>query len=167
MSGRGAQDLIPVALLLAMSGAAPAQTVNFDPAVAQTCLDRGGARACIGEATEACVTGTPGGASTVGYAMCTRAELTWWDDRLNGAYQRMLVQAREIDAQSPGQGTPDRPSDEAALRAMQRAWIGYRDATCGYEELQWWGGTGAHGAGLACAMRLTGEQALYLQSLVF
>ena len=166
MSGRGSRAVTPALLALAISGAAPAQTVNFDPAVAQGCLDRGEA-ACIGEATEACVRATPGGASTVGYALCTRAELTWWDDRLNAAYQRMLVQARGIDAQSSSYGTPNRPSDEAALRAMQRAWIVYRDATCGYEELQWWGGTGAHGAGLACAMRLTGAQTLYLQSLVF
>ena len=46
---------------------------------------------------------------------------------------------------------------------MQRAWIEYRDATCAYEAAQWGGGTGAGPAFAGCLMRLTAEQALYLE----
>ena len=48
---------------------------------------------------------------------------------------------------------------------MQRAWIGWRDATCDYERAQWGGGTGGGPATVACLMRLTGEQALYLETV--
>ncbi|MEO0774677.1 MAG: lysozyme inhibitor LprI family protein, partial [Pseudomonadota bacterium] len=53
-------------------------------------------------------------------------------------------------------------SQEEALRAMQRAWIAYRDATCDYEYSQWGGGTGGGPALIGCIMRETGEQTLYL-----
>jgi uncharacterized protein YecT (DUF1311 family) len=47
---------------------------------------------------------------------------------------------------------------------MQRAWIGYRDAACAYEESQWGGGTGGGPASVDCAMRLTARQALALEA---
>ena len=47
---------------------------------------------------------------------------------------------------------------------MQRAWIAYRDARCGYEYSLWQGGTGGGPASVACYMEVTGEQALYLES---
>ena len=52
------------------------------------------------------------------------------------------------------------------LRDMQRAWMAYRDATCGYEGFQWYGGTGATGAYLGCNLRLTGQQVLFLWSMM-
>ncbi len=47
---------------------------------------------------------------------------------------------------------------------MQRAWIGFRDAKCGYEAAQWGGGTGAGPASVTCHLHETARQMLYLQS---
>jgi uncharacterized protein YecT (DUF1311 family) len=153
-----------LALCLALPGAASAQELDFDARLIQSCLDRGQGRACIGVAAEACMAATPGGFSTVGMGGCTRAEEDWWDAQLNAAYQTLRARERAADADwRPIPGMAPRPSGADVLRDMQRAWIGWRDATCLYEEFQWWGGTGASLAGAACRMRLTGEQALTLR----
>ncbi len=150
-------------LALAPSPALAENPMLFDPAVITGCMAQGRDRDCIGEGMQACIDTSPGGYSTVGMSACAAAELRWWDGQLNDAYGARMGMATEIDRQ-PGFGGPPRPSDVAALRAMQRAWIAFRDATCGFEELQWWGGTGASGAGTECRMRMTAEQTLYLRS---
>ena len=61
---------------------------------------------------------------------------------------------------------PERNTAAVALRAMQRAWIGFRDATCDYERSLWGGGTGGGPATAACLMRMTGEQTLYLERMM-
>lgn len=151
--------------------AAPALTqekgdgLRFDGARIAACLDAGGWRDCIGLESQACIEATPGGYSTVGMAGCVNAEAEWWDARLNERYRELMAQERAGDADwQPIPGLPPRPSGVESLRAMQRAWIAFRDATCAYEELQWWGGTGASGAGAGCRMRLTAEQVLALMS---
>ncbi|WP_417599392.1 lysozyme inhibitor LprI family protein [Pararhodobacter oceanensis] len=164
LAGR-VRRLLLAAAMAGVGAAAQAQTVDFDPAVAQSCLDRGDAGACIGLAADHCMLVTPGGGSTAGMGFCLRAELEWWDAALNTAYGQMVAQAQRIDASDSG--TPGRPSDIEALRAMQRAWIAYRDASCSYEELQWWGGTGAHGAGLSCRLQLTAAQTLRLRAMIY
>lgn len=107
---------------------------------------------------------TEGGYSTPVMAGCLDAEREYWDAQLNAAYGDLRARAQQFDADPPIDGMPPRPSSMDALRDMQRAWIAYRDASCRYEELQWWGGTGASGANIGCQMRLTGEQALTLRS---
>ncbi len=163
--------MIRLALALALLAApAAAQSkdeggLRFDGGLIQSCLDNGGWRDCIGVAATACIEATPGGYSTVAMTGCTVAEEEWWDARLNVEYRALMARERQGDAEwQPIPGMVPRPSGADALRAMQRAWIAYRDATCAYEELQWFGGTGASGAGAGCRMRLTGEQALYLMS---
>ena len=137
---------------------------GLDPAVMEACIASGQGRACIGQGAEACMRAMPGGASTIGHAHCQDQERGWWDDQLNLLYHQRMVEARRIDAEPGIPGLPRRPSDVDALRVMQRAWIAYRDATCTFEELQWWGGTGASGAWLACDARVTAEQVLYLRA---
>jgi uncharacterized protein YecT (DUF1311 family) len=139
--------------------------LRFDPGPTMACLDRGGWRDCIGLAMMACIEGTPGGNSTAGMAGCANAEAEWWDARLNAEYQALMADERAADAEwQPIPGLAPRPSGVETLRAAQRAWIAWRDATCTYEELQWWGGTGASGAGAGCRLYLTGEQVLRLMS---
>lgn len=138
--------------------------VSFNPTMITACLADGHGRDCIGRGADACTMTTPGGGSNIGYGACIEAERAWWDTQLNEVYQMRMVQARAIDREAPIPGLRPRPSDEAALRTMQRAWITFRDATCTFEELQWWGGTGMGSAGNACRMRLTAEQTLYLRS---
>ena len=106
---------------------------------------------------------TQGGETTVGMGGCLDREWQYWDARLNAAYQHQMARAKAIDAEMAGLGvTVPRQSD--ALREMQRAWIPFRDAKCGYEYSQWGGGTGGGPAITACLMAETGEQALYLEN---
>ena len=160
--------------LLALALAAPvplhAQSkdddpLRFDGALTQACLDGGGWRDCIGVAANACMEATPGGGSTVGMTGCVAREADWWDARLNAEYQALMTRERAADDEwQPIPGLLPRPSGAETLRTAQRAWIAWRDATCAYEELQWWGGTGASGAAEGCRMRLTAEQVLTLMS---
>ncbi|KPQ06545.1 MAG: hypothetical protein HLUCCA12_09685 [Rhodobacteraceae bacterium HLUCCA12] len=143
---------------------AVAEGLKFSPRSVESCLDQGGWRDCIGAAANACMEATEGGYATPVIAGCLSAEHEWWDSELNARYSELQDRARDIDAEPAIEGMPPRPSEAEALREMQRAWIAYRDATCRYEELQWWGGTGASGAYIGCLMRLTGEQALTLRS---
>ena len=164
--------MIRLALVLSLLAApAAAQSVKddgrlrFDGGLIQSCLDGGGWRDCIGVAANACIEATPGGYSTVGMTGCTMAEEAWWDARLNAEYRALMAREEQGDADwQPIPGLLPRPSGAEALRTAQRAWIAWRDATCTYEELQWWGGTGASGAGAGCRMRLTAEQVLMLMS---
>lgn len=112
---------------------------------------------CIGRAADACVDAT--GYATPVLSGCAMRELENWDAQLNAVYQAARAQSREFDM---GAGA-HAPSLAVGLRDMQRAWIEYRDATCAYEAAQWGGGTGAGPAFASCLMRLTGEQALYLE----
>ncbi len=59
---------------------------------------------------------TPEGSSNAGTANCYRVETAIWDDLLNENYKNLL-------------GTLD-DQQTAKLRAMQHAWIAYRDTTC-------------------------------------
>lgn len=98
----------------------------------------------------------------MGMIDCFNAELRLWDRRLNAAYAKRIAAARSEDAQ----GTNVRSTSTSlvdSLRAMQRAWIGYRDAACLYEQAQWLGGTGAGPATMACHMHETARQALQLE----
>lgn len=138
---------------------------GFDPAPILACLAQGKEGACIGLGAEACMVQSPGGGTTMVQAYCAEAEHQWWDGELNRVYRQRMAEARTIDAEPPYPGMLPRPSDVDALRAMQRAWIAFRDATCHFEEIQWWGGTGMSGAGAGCRLRLTATQTLYLRSL--
>jgi uncharacterized protein YecT (DUF1311 family) len=141
-----------------------AQELVFDPAPTETCLaqagDRVAQRGCIGQAALACM-GQPFGDTTVGMGFCFDQELTLWDGKLNARYQSLRsALARMDDARMAGA-----PAQAEELRDMQRAWIRFRDARCGFEAAQWQGGTGAGPALYGCLMQVTGEQALYLDAV--
>ena len=152
--------------LSALALPAGAGGLDFSPRAVAACLEAGGGRDCIGASAEACMEATEGGYSTVVMNGCLAAEHEWWDAELNARYGELQARARRIDAQPQPEGMPPRPSDAQALRDMQRAWIAFRDAGCQYDALQWFGGTGASTAYLACQMRMTGEQALTLRGLL-
>ena len=151
--------------LLILSPPALAQELSFSAEATETCLsaasDQTAKVACIGQAAEACIA-TPDGYTTVGMGFCYSEEASYWDDRLNTAFAELMRVERGIveEIKSFGGFTPDAPG---ALRDMQRAWIGYRDATCAYEYTTWGGGTGGGPANAACLMEETGRQALILE----
>ena len=92
---------------------------------------------------------------------CLDRELKFWDGKLNENYQIQLTRAKAADTENR-EYNANLASQEEALRAMQRAWITFRDAACDYERSTWGGGTGGGPATLGCLMELTGQQALRL-----
>jgi uncharacterized protein YecT (DUF1311 family) len=80
-------------------------------------------------------------------ADCYRAEAAIWDNLLNENFKKL-------------QGTLD-DDQTAKLRAMQRAWIAYRDTTCNfyYDKIQ---GTMANMMISACNARETARRAVLL-----
>lgn len=162
----------PTVLVAAlMSGAAAGAEPVFTPAATEACVNEAYRTSpglsgqavldCVGRAAGACMM-TPGGDTTVGMMACLDGELAYWDARLNAAYAGRIAVAREQDAEMRELGSAA-PSIEESLRAMQRAWIPFRDASCLYEQAQWMGGTGGGPATLACHMQETARQALKLE----
>jgi uncharacterized protein YecT (DUF1311 family) len=93
-------------------------------------------------------TNEPSHASNAATADCYRTETAIWDDLLNENYKKLL-------------GTLDDQQTEK-LRAMQRAWIAYRDTTCNFywDKIQ---GTMAGPMISACEARETARRAVLLQ----
>jgi uncharacterized protein YecT (DUF1311 family) len=153
------------ALIGALAATAAAQDISFSKAATEGCLagasDLAGREACVGASAEACID-TPDGSTTVGMGFCLGAERDYWDVRLNGAYRALLAIEDAAAAELKQLGSAA-PSPAESLRAMERAWIAYRDAACSYEVSTWGGGTGGGPAGADCMMRLTARQALMLE----
>jgi uncharacterized protein YecT (DUF1311 family) len=106
-----------------------------------------GERQCIFLAAKPC-TEKSEDLSTQAMANCYRVERMIWDDLLNEKFQNLLA---DLDGEQT-----------AKLRAMQRAWIAYRDTTCGF----YWDkirGTIAIPMASACMARETGRRAMLLQ----
>ncbi|MCC6002224.1 MAG: DUF1311 domain-containing protein [Pararhodobacter sp.] len=146
-----------VAMMLALATPAAAE-IRYNADYTRVCLADGGGRDCIGLAADRCMEYSAGGYSTYGMNACLESERLWWDEALNAHYQDLRSRERANDTNA----VPGQPPAAEALRDMQRAWIAFRDATCQYEALRWYGGTGASGQFLACQLRLTAEQALAL-----
>ena len=151
-------------LTLLLPAPALAQDLSFDAGASEECLintgHAGNKSDCIGVSAGLCME-QPGGDSTYGMGFCLDSELQYWDGLLNDSYQQLRAAMQASDAD-----LPDHLAVQAdGLRDMQRAWIAYRDARCGYEATLWQGGTGSGPAFLNCAMLLTGEQALYLSAI--
>lgn len=154
------------AVWLALAGAAVSQEdVVFSFHHVDACFATGGWTECIGAAAERCMEDTPLGHATPVVNACLDLEREWWDNALNIAYRELIELERAADNEL-AEFHDHRPSGVTMLRDMQRAWMAYRDATCGYEEFQWYGGTGATGAYLGCNLRLTGQQVLFLWSMM-
>ena len=146
---------------------AHAQEVVFDMSATDTCLARGGdgmQSVCVGQSAERCMAINGVGRTTMGVSDCLRREWQAWDQRLNQRYQAVLLEARQNDADNAGLKY-QAPNQEEALRAMQRAWIAFRDAKCDYVASLFQGGTGAGPGSLDCLMRETAAQTLYLRDV--
>ena len=151
---------ILVACALGLPGPVAAQELVFDITPVEACIRAGGAETCAGKAAALCMERTVGGQSTLGMSGCTDRELGHWDGWLNIVYQQLYATLAARDANAPSYA----PKEAEALREMQRAWIAFRDAKCGYEASQWGGGTGAGPASVSCHLQETARQMLYLQS---
>ena len=135
------------------------QELAFDIGPVTACLASAGRGAeCIGLAASACMA-QPGGQATAAMGWCLEREFLWWDAELNAAYGDLMAAERAADSRFAAGGL----SRAETLREMQRAWITFRDAACGYEMTRWGGGTGQGPALIGCAMTRTAEQALDLR----
>jgi uncharacterized protein YecT (DUF1311 family) len=105
-------------------------------------------RQCLFKLVADPCTKTPEGSSNVGTADCYRLEAAIWDNLLNENFKNLLD---ELDDQQTGK-----------LRAMQHAWIAYRDTTCNFywDKIQ---GTMAIPMSAACFARETARRAVLLQ----
>lgn len=159
--------LLTLILALPATGLLADDTPEVNTQITESCLLRGDGAACVMRAAEACLA-APGNATTYAASQCLQGELVWWEARLGDVYPRLLERQRAQDAefrQSDARPWPDPESGpgETALRETQAAWLAWRDLACGFEAVQWWGGSGAGGAQLVCLLRLTAEQALRLE----
>ena len=165
MNPRNVLSVVVITLLAAAPVPGVAQEIAIDTGLIDACLADATADAretCIGVAARAC-TETPDGYTTAGMSACFGQEHDWWDARLNAVYTELLDLSQTFDAEMDALES-HAPRLAPALREMQRAWIPYRDAACGYERAQWGGGTGGGPATWACLMQMTGEQVLRLQA---
>ena len=155
-------------LLISISTPVAAQELLFSPDATEHCVrgaaNREMAEGCIGSSADLCMAENGSdGSSTVGMGYCLTRELEYWDQRLNAAYRSLRDVDRAYDAELDDLGSVA-PRRVLALRDMQRAWIGFRDAACVYEYSAWGGGTGGGPAHAACLMRITGTQTLHLEA---
>jgi uncharacterized protein YecT (DUF1311 family) len=107
-----------------------------------------GKRQCVFNLVATPCTNTREGSSNLGTADCYRVEWVIWDNLLNENFKTLM-------------GTLDNQQN-AKLRAMQQAWIAYRDTTCNFymDKIQ---GSMAIPMGAACAARETARRALLLR----
>jgi len=107
-----------------------------------------GERQCVFNLVATPCTKTSEGSSNLGETECYLVEWAIWDVLLNENFKKLLS---ELD---------DRQT--AKLRAMQHAWIDYRDTTCGFymDKIQ---GSMAGPMASACGARETARRALLLQ----
>ena len=105
-------------------------------------------RRCVFALVAEPCTNKPDGQSTFGTAECYRAEQRIWDAMLNENFRALRD---ELDK-----------AQRIKLRAMQLAWIAYRDTTCAFynDKIQ---GTMAVGMAAACVARETARRALLLK----
>lgn len=133
-----AQSRLPTAAEVTAIHDCAAKTRDDLDAGAQQCLFKLVADPCLSD---------PGSKSDSAMADCYRIEGVIWDSLLNANYQALLG---ELD---DGQAVK--------ARAMQRAWIGYRDTTCQFydDKIQ---GSMAVMMVAACVTRETARRAMLL-----
>ena len=102
---------------------------------------------CVGQISDPCLGDEKKVLSTIEMAACHAREQAVWDDILNNTYRRLN----------------DKLDDEqrVKLREMQRAWIAYRDTTCGFHWI-YYRGTIANPLGAGCLNEETARRALFL-----
>jgi uncharacterized protein YecT (DUF1311 family) len=153
-----------LACAFAMLTSPVAAEVNYDPMVLEVCMGHFEAdqaqATCIGWGTQAClrdlIANTP---ATV--AACTAAEAQDWDNRLNDLYATTIVQQKIYEQVLQSHGHVGAVPEDL-LRDMQRKWVVYRDAACGWDQILWNSGQGTETAQVDCMMQLTAQQFLYL-----
>lgn len=159
--------LLP-ALMLAVSALplpAAAQVI-FDPTALNACWAETRSADCAGQAAGLCMESTAEGGTTVGMIECLRAELFWWDERIEIDLAALRTLDAAFDASPPELAVPDRPSALAALDRMAKLWADWADARCDYEVIPHLGGTIRGPIAMGCRLDLAAAQAAYLAGML-
>lgn len=153
-------------VIVALSALAPVSVAGgdasgFDPGVIDQCLasaDSEGERAdCAGAGQESCLAFVaarhPDLAVVDRQLGCLDAEQQAWDAKLQSTYDALKsTEAERGDERA------------AALIAMERAWIAFRDSRCAYDKVTNGHGTGGILAEPTCRVRETARQTALLMS---
>ena len=150
--------MLPAIAVTLLAAAPDAQAQSRKPTTAEVAAIRGCAeknKDDLDKAEQQCLfklvadkcVGSFGSASDAKMADCYQIEGAVWDGLLNDNYKTLLA------------GLDD--GQTAKARAMQRAWVAYRETTCGfyYDKIQ---GTMAGFMGAACEARETARRAMLL-----
>ncbi len=156
-----------VALIVFLNSAPPAlaQSFKIDAHLIDRCLaiNDHTPMACVGRQADACVQRNNDGPNMV-VAACMEAELAFWDGFLNRTYAELLTFAEHEQSMDVGYVTNELTD---AARDMQRAWIAYRDATCGLYLARAAPFNSAAGPAVNdCLLRETARQVFQLQYVV-
>ena len=119
---------------------------------------------CIGDMATNCMDAEEGGHTTIGMSMCLSNEAEVWDGLLNREYKATMAWAKAAD-EDESEHFPEYANRAQALRAAQRAWIGFRDAECELSYTLWGAGSMRHIAGSDCIMEITAERAIELRAM--
>ena len=153
------------ALVLLLAGPVAAQEIVYSDASSEACSEEAVSDAeranCIGASARQCIEAS--GNDRISRALCAIEETKYWDRRLNAAYGWLREAYAAGDAGRQTDSSTPYPRGQA-MQEMQRAWIKYRDARCLYETAQWGSMPDAGVADVECLLRVTGEQALYLEA---
>jgi uncharacterized protein YecT (DUF1311 family) len=151
-----------VGLLVLMSLPVLAQK-EFEPTAAERqtiddCIDNAAGDSelkqmsqCIGLIADPCV--DEPGANTFTIVACNMREQKIWDEKLNDWYGQARSHLK------------DNAGTAVALKDAQRAWIEFRDTSCGYWEKRYEGGTFASVATGNCTRIETGRRALEMRAI--
>jgi hypothetical protein len=155
--------------LLLSAGLATAAAAGADPAsdtalrcveTAATDADRA---ACIGRGAEACLAAVAN-PQEMDAAICLNAETAWWQGRLRSALERMQARAAERDAPFAAEIAKGAPRMTDDLANLQAAWKAWSEQHCIFETMFHRGKPDRTRFGATCLLRVTAEQALYLEA---
>ncbi len=165
--------LILAAVLLPHMAMAQGSAVVFDIGASEACSEEAvndaERAACVGVSMRQCIANTPGareagsGQAAI-WANCANAETQWWQARMDYAYEQLMQDFAASDAGLKEDGTTPYPKAKA-LEDLQAAWLEYRAQSCVLTVSLRGHSPAAALAGPVCFLRMTGAQALFLESL--
>lgn len=163
-----------VSFLLTASAQADMPAEEWKPALAATfsgdaieeCLSMSPDQSvCIGQQTSACIATSTEVPSDFIQSICTEIELEWWDARLNARYGEVMTLNEDFDREFGNTDVDPSQTLVGTYREAQRAWIGFRDASCSHESLSTGAkqGPAADEMMLTCVLRMTATRTLEME----
>ncbi len=159
-------SVLAITLLAAVPVAAQ-EGIIYSDAPSQACLEEAtsdGERAdCIGASARQCIEDSPVGNRRLIGALCLISETEYWQRRLDDARFELV---RSFEAMDSGLGNDGQSafSKGEVLDLMMQTWERHRDPLCQFELALSEAMPGDNLVDVACNLRLTGEQALYLEA---